>query len=80
MKPPGTVLPTAAGLRAGDAHAARVDTARDLAGAAIPDATRRAVAGEVRYYRGPTRYALVTRSLVVIWFDVRLDGDYPVKP
>lgn len=75
----GTVLPTAESLARGDAHAARIATEQKRVGSALPGCSAVTVRGEVRYYKNSKTYALVSRGLAVRWFDVRADGDYPVR-
>lgn len=75
----GTILPTRQLLRRADAHAARLAHQQAQIGARIPNATRRVVGGEVRYYLGETTYAVVSRVLEIRWFQVRPDGDHAIE-
>jgi hypothetical protein len=75
----GTILPTAASLKAGDAAAKRNAAKNERAAAtALANCERRTVNGEVRYYRDATHYA-VMRNATARWFEVRADGDYACK-
>lgn len=75
----GTILPTAENLARSDAHADLIARQQSVIGNGISNCTMRKVNGELRYYRTATRYAVVSRNLNVLWFDVRADGDYPVR-
>lgn len=43
---------------------------------ALGNLDRRVEGGEVRYYDGENRYAIVNRSLRVLWFEKRKGGWY----
>jgi hypothetical protein len=75
----GTVLPTAEILARGDAHAAWLAGQQHKAGAALNVCAARTVGGETRYYKTSTKYAVISRGMQVRWFEVRADGDYPVR-
>lgn len=75
----GTVLPTAESLARGDVHAAWLAGQQQQVGAALKGCAARNVGGETRYYKTATRYAVVSRGMQVRWFEVRADGDYPVR-
>ncbi len=80
MQTIGTCLPTAASMKRGDRHAASVDAAQRAYGAAmLRDCEKRVVCGETRYYKSASKYAVVSRAMAVKWFEVRADGDYPVR-
>ena len=78
----GTVLPTKQSLKCSDDYAKRIDkenaafAAKTLAGT-----EQRTVGGETRYYKTATLYAVVSKikKNTVRWFEVRSDGDYPVR-
>ena len=78
-RPLGTILPTAASLALGDAFAASLEAEQKKIGAMITGCRKALVGGEVRYYKSSIRYAVVSRWMLIIWFDVRADGDYPVR-
>lgn len=77
MKQIGTVLPTRKSLACDDAYAAR-EFARKarIAGEQLPEMKEKLVAGEMRYYKTSTLYAIISRSGEVFWFEVREDGTY----
>lgn len=76
----GTILPTAKSLRMADAHAARIaDQCAQVGKSKLAGCKIKRLGRETRYYSSPYRYAVVDRSMTVRWFDVREDGDYPVK-
>lgn len=73
----GTVLPTAASLRASDRWAAEQEATKEQTAAADPvlsKCERREVGGEVRYYATAVKYAIIGRSNRVRWFEIRGDG------
>ena len=78
----GTIFATPKQLSAADR---RSDSLR-AAALAVADhefsgATRRVVGGEVRYYRTAAIYtpAVIRSGGARRWFEVRADGDYPIK-
>lgn len=77
----GSVLPTLKSLQAAAAHADRLDAERERTAAReLPNCERRVVGCEVRYYDGPHKYAVVSQSMRVKWFETRPDGhDYPIR-
>ena len=78
LKPLGTVLPTRKSLLAGDRHyAAQMGLNAEFAAEHLAKCDRKVVGGEVRYYEG-NKYAVVS-SQKAKWFEVRADGDYPIK-
>ena len=75
----GTVLPTAASLKASDAHAKQVaKTIEQIASKKLKGCERRIVGGEVRYYDTTDQYAIVNSQGKVLWFQVTADGDYQI--
>lgn len=80
MKTIGTVLPTKQSLAAGErAYREEVRKKNAVAADQLAGLERRVVGGETRYYASSSRYAIVKRDLKVQWFEVRADGDYPVR-
>ena len=81
MQALGTIYATRKQLAAADRHSDKM-TAKALAAAEkeLAGMDRRTVGGEVRYYKTSTLYTpAVVRFGVRRWFEVRADGDYPVK-
>lgn len=79
IKTLGTILPTVKGLRSADNLADRMIQKNDTkARRTFPDAERRIVDGEIRYYTTRTIYTPVTLSPVRRWFEVRSDGHYAI--
>ena len=74
----GTVLPTRSTLASGDAHAAAIKRQKNKIGASLRGCDVRRVGGETRYYKGCNRYAVVSLSMKIRWFEVRKDGDYSI--
>lgn len=75
----GTVLPTKASMEAGERHYTKmVRLNAKFAANALRGCERRVIGGEVRYYEDATHYAVVSNEKAK-WFEVRADGDYPVK-
>ena len=77
MKTLGTYLPTTDSMKRGDIHANAIEKQQRQIGATLRGCDARIVGGETRYYKSAARYAVVSRGIVVRWFDVRADGDYP---
>jgi hypothetical protein len=76
----GTIFATGRQLAAADKFADKQAAQRDKAAASkLSDCTRRVVGGEVRYYANETKFAVMSRSNVVRWFEVRKDGIYAAK-
>jgi len=71
----GTILPTKSSLLAGDAHAEMLYQKRERIGATI-GGERRVVGGEVRWYTSDNEFAVVSRSLVIKWFEIRDGYEY----
>ena len=68
----GTVFATRKQLAAMDKFAAKQDKARGEIGAKdLAHLEKRTECGEVRYYEGATKYAIITRAMKVIWFELR---------
>lgn len=74
----GTILPTASSLAAGDAHAEVLNQKRERIGETL-GGFRRVVGGEVRWYISDTEFAVVGRSLAVLWFEIRDGYEYAKK-
>ena len=82
MKALGTIFATPKQLDAADRRAeitlgqALLAAEKELAGM-----SRRIVGGEVRYYKTDALYtpAPIRSGGVRRWFEVRADGDYPIK-
>jgi hypothetical protein len=74
----GTILPTDKELREMDRHWAKQEKARRVFGAKeLGQFDERNVGGEVRYYDGESRYAIVSsRSMRVLWFIKKADGGW----
>lgn len=77
----GTVLPTKKSLETNDrcfenlkAEQNQIANSSDI----LKNAEKIEVGGETRYYIG-NKYAIVGRNKKVMWFEVRKDGDYPIK-
>ena len=75
----GTVLPNAEILARGDAHAEFIAREQKRVGDSLPGCRAKLIRGEWHYYKTEKLYALVSRGLAVLWFEVRADGDYPVR-
>ena len=68
----GTVLPTAASLRASNEYAARDRKERQQAGRKLLSQYEcRTVGGELRYYDGANAYAVIGRDMLPRWFVLR---------
>jgi len=68
----GTVLPTAASLRADNEYAARDRKDREHAGRTLLGQYEcRTVGGETRYYDGADAYAVIGRDMLPRWFALR---------
>jgi hypothetical protein len=81
MKPPllGTILPTAASEAASDRHYEQTERDKRTVAAAHPVLSRitpTQYGGENCYFTAPDRYAIVSRSLRVLWFERRADGHW----
>jgi hypothetical protein len=74
----GTVLPTRSALNRGDAHAAEIDRQKNKIASSLRGCDVRRVGGETRYYKGRNRYAVISLSMKIRWFEVRKDGDYSI--
>lgn len=75
----GTILPTKESLACSDSYAKRVSRERKRVAVSSPElnrCTRRLVGDEVRYYNTADRYAIVSRTGKVLWFQVTDDGDF----
>lgn len=76
-KRPGTILPTAETIRLSNEYAKKVERLRDsVAREKLPGVECRIVGGEMRYYASPDKYAVISRTGNVLWFDVKDDGEY----
>ena len=72
----GTILPTAASLRADDEYAARDRKDRKKAGQTLLGQYEcRTIGGEMRYYDGADAYAVIGRDMLPRWF-VRRGGEW----
>ena len=79
MKQLGTILPNATTFRSADAFAKQEAAMKEsVAKRELAGYTRRVVGGEVRYYDTAKKYAVVSRKGQVLWFVVRVDGDYRI--
>jgi len=77
----GTILPTPASLAAGDrAFEAQERRNAGIGARAFPGIVPRREQGEYRYYTACNRFAVVGSSGRVLWFEIRPDGVYSVKP
>lgn len=75
----GTIFATEKQMAAADKFADKQAAQRDQrAKSTLTNCTRRVVGGEVRYYANETKFAVMSRSNVVRWFEVRKDGVYSV--
>jgi hypothetical protein len=73
----GTIFATDKQLRKMDAFADKQEKARRALGAKdLGHLDKRNEGGEVRYYDGANRYAIVSRSMRVLWFEKRNGGWY----
>jgi hypothetical protein len=80
-KPLGTILPTKKDLEINErcfqdlkTEQNRIANGSDI----LKEAEKVEVGGETRYYIG-NKYAIVGRNKKIMWFEVREDGDYPIK-
>jgi hypothetical protein len=76
----GTILPTCASERAGE-KMYRADQKRkeQVGKTQLSCYDRRSEQGEVRYYDGANRYAVVNSMGRVLWFERRKDGWYAAR-
>ena len=71
----GTIFANENQLKEMDCHSNKQEKARRALGAeALGDLDKRNEGGEVRYYDGANRYAIVSRSMRVLWFTKRSGG------
>lgn len=76
----GTILPTKKSEKAGDAAFLKNQKAIRYIESTLGQYDRINHYGEIRFYDGPSRYAVVSRqSLKVLWFEFRNDGWYSVR-
>jgi hypothetical protein len=74
----GTILPTQKSLAIDNAYAIKTNQEKERIGKNIKG-TKKNVGGEVRYYTSKNKYSIVSNNLKVLRFEVRSDGDYPIK-
>ena len=76
----GTILPTRESERVSE-KIYRADQKRkaQVGASQLSRFTRRAEQGEVRYYDGAERYAIVNSMGRVLWFERRADGWHSAK-
>jgi hypothetical protein len=80
MKSLGTILPTKKSLKNSDDYALNLALEKGIFAAKhLSGCKAKSLGNEVRYYKTPSLYAVVSSSLKVLWFEVKSDGDYPVK-
>jgi hypothetical protein len=86
MKPAtlGTILPTKKSMELGDALylqdlAKKRDAAKKYGLTKLGCTTPGDFGDELKYWKTPTLYAIISRSFKPLWFEVRADGDYSVK-
>ena len=73
----GTIFATDKQLKEMDHHSDKQEKARRSLGAKdLGHLCKRNEGGEVRYYDGANRYAVVSRSMRVLWFAKRNGGWY----
>lgn len=72
----GTILPDEKQLKANDRHCELLRKKQEREAApALAGLDKRSEGGEIRYYDGESRYAIVARSGRVLWFENR-EGEW----
>ena len=76
----GTVLPTRESERAGDkVFLADQKRKAEVGKVQLSNFHRRSEDGEIRYYDGENRYAIVNSMGRILWFERRVDGWYAAR-
>lgn len=75
----GTILPTKKSLQINESWHAQNEREKLRIASAAGLGKGIMIEGERRYYQGANKYAIVSRNLRVLWFEVRADGDYALK-
>ena len=76
----GTILPTPESLAINDRYARNMEDrkVRIAFAGGLHNYEARTVGGERRYYYSATKYAVVSNSLRVLWFETRNGQDFSV--
>jgi hypothetical protein len=81
MKSLGTILPTKKSLKNEDDYALHLAKEKvKVASKKLFGCKAKRLGNEVRYYKTPSLYAVVSSTFKILWFEVRSDGDYSVNP
>lgn len=81
MKALGTILPSEKSLQINDDFERKLKASQAFYAFGHPilrDCEATHEEGEVRYYTTQSCFAIVSRSLKVLWFEIRKDGTYSV--